>query len=140
MCAAPTNENPPDIPAKVKSIVFRNWGWGGLILLFFVPWLISNWGLVEHVPGVRQIEKWLREESIPSADPGRFSIAVTHFHGDQNGYANEQLLVEALKEIGGIHCSVSIELYPSKQLRGNEAKRLGIFRLRSTCGFLMLTC
>jgi tetratricopeptide (TPR) repeat protein len=121
MCAAPT---PPDIAANFKSIVFRYLGWAGLILLFLVPSLISNWGLVERIPGVRQIEKWLREESIPSADPGRFSIAVAHFHGDQNGYPNEQLLLEALKEIGGIQVlrfDRTISVQATQGERGEEA-------------------
>jgi tetratricopeptide (TPR) repeat protein len=102
MCAASHDENPPDISTEIKRRVYRYGGITGLILLFALPWIISHWDVFRYIPGVSQIERRLREKSIPRADPTRFSVAVAHLSGDSSNHAGENLLVEDLRELKGI--------------------------------------
>lgn len=99
------NGNPPDVKTELKRQVYRIVGWPGLVLLLIgggLLWLLWNWEHARSVPGLGYLVTWIERDPIPLADSSRFSIAVAHLHGDQKGYPNEQLILEALREAGGI--------------------------------------
>jgi tetratricopeptide (TPR) repeat protein len=94
-----------DIKLGFEKLIFKVFGWPGLVLLFVlfvVGYVWWNWEHAKTVPFIGPALRWATQDAIPTADPTRFSIGVAHLYGDQSGYPHEQLIMEALREAQGI--------------------------------------
>jgi hypothetical protein len=83
--------------------VWHRLGWKGVLVIgpviagLIVWW---NWKEISERPGIQTVVELLTRESLPQADPRKFSIAITHLN-DDSGHAIENLVYEALNEISG---------------------------------------
>lgn len=117
----------PEIEDEIKRLAFQKFGWPGLISVAIVSLLLLIWWQWEHVktvPGLGPIVRWIEQESIPLAEPTKFSIAVSHLQGDLEGNPHERLVVEALKEVYGIEIlrfDRTIDLEDSPPQQSEEA-------------------
>lgn len=82
---------------------WRHWRWKealvvGSVLIPLIVWF--HWKETGKLPGMHGFIEWLTRESLPQADPHRFSIAIAHLEDDPN-HEVEKLIFESLSEISG---------------------------------------
>jgi hypothetical protein len=100
----PKNKTPPNLQDLLRQWFYQRFGLRGLLILavvsasFFLWW---NWEKVRALPGVSAILSQLSRQSLPEADPNRFSIAIAHLENDKDRQ-HENLVVESLKEFKGV--------------------------------------
>lgn len=103
------NKEPPsaDLKKLIEQWVSNHLGVKGTIALAMLLALGAiwwNWEKIRKLPGVvgfldRRTRRPKPLAPLPKATAGRFTIAVAHLEGDQNG-EQERLLVTALEEFG----------------------------------------
>jgi tetratricopeptide (TPR) repeat protein len=73
--------------------------WGQIAAaVALLAWLcLWYWQHIEQMPLIDSVVSWLVEQSLPTADPNRFNIAVAKLQDDSEGHLKEQL-INALRD------------------------------------------
>ncbi len=98
------NNKPTTLTAWFRKKIYDLFGLRGLVMLailgaLFYIWL--NWDKVSKSPGITQLLTYCSRQSVPKADPSRYSVLVAHLENDTNREF-ELLIIESLKELDGI--------------------------------------
>jgi tetratricopeptide (TPR) repeat protein len=74
------------------------------LILAGIVWAFSSWKGIKDFPGIPSLTDlfydYFYQESIPLADPKRFSLALAHLEHDKDGHY-ERFIREALKDFTG---------------------------------------
>jgi hypothetical protein len=94
----------PDPKADLQHWVYRKAGYLGLVALLILLGVVGKWKDIKDLPGISflidRFYERLHQESIPLADPKRFSLALAHLEYDNDGHYG-RLIREALKDFIG---------------------------------------
>ena len=102
------------------------WIAAALSLSLFVFW---QWDALKERPGIRQVVEWVSRDSIPRADPARFSVAIARLDNDPKR-EYERLLVRLVREFDGVQVlSIDRQIYADSAVP-EEAEREGHAKAR----------
>jgi hypothetical protein len=102
------NDQPPDPLARLRVYLWRwvhqKFGYRIALIIFLILTVGSSalwrWKDIKDFPGTSFLIDRFPRESIPLADPKRFSLALAHLEHDNDGHY-ERFIREALKDFTG---------------------------------------
>jgi Tetratricopeptide repeat len=97
-------EKAPHLWERFRAWVFVRFGVSGLLFLTCATATVfawTQWDKVSNWPGIHTIVELLSRESVPKADPERFSVLVAKLNGDATDTLGNQIF-EVLKEFPGV--------------------------------------
>ncbi len=99
-----SDEAPLTIGRLVREWIHRRFGRRGLIVLALIGFVAAAWIYREDIkalPGISTLLDYLFQDSIPQADPARFSVLVAHLENDAND-EHRRLIIETIREFTGV--------------------------------------
>jgi tetratricopeptide (TPR) repeat protein len=124
--------SPPSLGDWARQRLFKHFGLAGLIVaaaLSTAAVALINWDHTRTIPGIRQIVSYFERDSIPHADPARFSVAVTRLENDPERQ-QERLITRLLSDFDGIQVISIDRLIPTSGSVPEKAWQAGDAKAR----------
>lgn len=87
--------------------------------------VLTQWSSIVAWPGVSCVAALIIRDTLPQADPHRFSVAVAHLEDDDANHTYEKLIVRLLQEFEGIEVLAFDRTIPVESSLPEEHDRKG---------------